>query len=474
MVRALFFFAFALLALGNVARAEPRTALVIGNAAYSYGPLANAVNDASDMAAALTKDGFEVILKTDADQQAMDDAIAAFGDKLKAKGGVGLFYFSGHGVQSDGENYILPIGEALAREADLKYKAVNAAQVIDAMAGNGLNIVILDACRNNPLSSSGRSATRGLARVEGGSGLFVSFATSPGAVALDGDGRNSPYTKHLLDAIRTPNLSLEETFKRTLKGVHLETDGAQTPWISSSFFGDFVFDATNPATVASDAGGGGSGGDLLANKPAVQTASREAPRAVDTVEAAPQPAGVYKATGKNPNGSRYSGMVAVAPNGDGFAFTWWIGKQVLKGTGRFAGRMLVVDWGEPHPVIYNFASDGRLDGEWADGSATETLAPVAVAAAAPIAPGGRYAVAGKNPNGSRYKGTVTIAPEGDGYRLDWRVGSDSYHGTGTIAGNVLVVDWGDSTPVIYAIEADGTLAGLWKAGTGEETLTPSR
>ena len=147
--------------------------------------------------------------------------IAAFGEALKQKGGVGLFYFSGHGVQVAGENYMLPIGDALEKESDVKYKAVAAGQVIDAMAGNTLNIVILDSCRNNPLAAGSRGGTRGLARVEGGSGLFVSFATSPGAVAEDGDGRNSPYTKHLLAA-------LEDAGSQSRRDIQAHAEGRLT------------------------------------------------------------------------------------------------------------------------------------------------------------------------------------------------------------------------------------------------------
>ena len=197
------------------------------------------MNDANDMATALRGAGFDVILKTDADQRSMLDGVRAFGDALKAKGGVGLFFFSGHGAQVSGENYIVPIGAPIASGEALRAQAVTATEVVDAMAAarNGLNIVVLDACRDNPMGGT----ARGLSRIDSSASLFVSFATSPGAVALDGTGRNSPYTKHLAQAINAANLSLEDTFKRTLKGVYQETRGEQTPWISSSFFGDFVF-----------------------------------------------------------------------------------------------------------------------------------------------------------------------------------------------------------------------------------------
>ena len=218
---------------------EQRTALVIGNAQYGYGPLANPVNDALAIARALDKAGFEVILQTDANRDAMEQAIRAFGDRLKKEGGVGLFYYAGHGIQIKGENYLLPVaGDAPADEV-LQQQSVAVSEAVEVMTSShdGLNIVVLDACRNNPLGG----ASSGLSRIDSNARLFVSYSTSPGSVALDGQGSNSPFTKHLASAIATPALNLEETFKRTLKGVFQETNGQQTPWISSSFFGDFTF-----------------------------------------------------------------------------------------------------------------------------------------------------------------------------------------------------------------------------------------
>ena len=147
------------------AQGEPRTALIIGNAAYSYAKLENPVNDARDMADALRGAGFEVILKTEADQASMKDGIRSFGSALKTKGGVGLLFFSGHGVQARGENYLLPLGERPTSEASLATGAVTAAEAVDAMAEarNSLNIVILDACRDYPFTGG---SARGLSRVD--------------------------------------------------------------------------------------------------------------------------------------------------------------------------------------------------------------------------------------------------------------------------------------------------------------------
>ncbi|MFD2182534.1 caspase family protein [Rhodoplanes azumiensis] len=454
------------------AAGEPRTALIVGNAAYGFAPLANPVNDATDVAAALRQSGFDVTLATNADQAALQAAVKRFTDTLKARGGVGMFFFAGHGIQVGGENYIVPVMAKAPTPEELRAASVAASDVVDAMtaAGNALNIVVLDACRDNPLPGTG---TKGLSRIDSGARVFVSFSTSPGAVALDGEGRNSPYTKHLARALLTPGLNLEDTFKRTLKGVYQETSGKQTPWLSSSFFGDFVF---REAALAPGGGPRPSPAPPPSVGPAPAPPPVAAPRDQRPTQAtiAPQLAGIYRADGRNPDGSRYKGMVALQPTADGMRFTWWIGRQIFRGNGEFAGRMLVVNWGQKHPVVYSFGagSGAVLDGEWADGTATERLVPFALAA-----PGrmtlqeGRYRVAGRNADGSRYSGTLTLRREGDLYRLNWKVGS-SYQGTGRLDGNILTVDWGAATPVVYALGSDGRLTGLWEAGRGEEVLTP--
>ncbi len=339
-------------------------------------------------------------------------------------------------------------------------------------AKNSLNIVILDACRDNPLAGVS-GATKGLSRIDSSSSLFVSFSTSPGEVALDGDGRNSPYSKYLKSSIATANLTLEDTFKRTLKGVYQETKGQQQPWISSSFFGEFVFkpQGSRPALTAAPAGPA-----IVAPLAPVQQAAvtSQARAAAGYQQQTLDLGGLYLVDGTNPNGSRYRGMVALTQAGNQYRFTWWIQRQVFSGVGQFAGRMLVVNWGAKSPVIYNVASNG-LFGEWADGSAAEKLVPFARAASSSVrSPEGSYSVDGRNPNGSRYRGTVNITRIADHYRFDWKVGTQSYHGDGTMDGNVLVVNWGSATPVIYAIAENGTLNGLWDAGRAGEILTPER
>ena len=221
-----------------------RTALVIGNARYEIGALRNPTNDAQDMAATLQKLGFEVTLTIDATQERMEHNISEFGRQLY-QGGVGLFYYAGHGVQVDGENYLIPVDANIQSESDVRYKAVNIGQVLGKMgeARNGLNIVILDACRDNPFAKRFRSASRGLAIVSSSAvkGTFIAYATSPGKVASDGEDRNGLYTKQLLTQLQTPGMPIEQVFKRVLQGVERDTNGRQTPWTSSSFSGDFYF-----------------------------------------------------------------------------------------------------------------------------------------------------------------------------------------------------------------------------------------
>ena len=282
----------ATLTLAQAQAPAPRAALVIGNADYSFGALRNPKNDAEAMAKALEEAGFDVTVATDVDQASMAKAVDAFGAKLKANGGVGLFYFSGHGAQIGGENYLIPVSVKDAEE--VATGSVTATQIVNVMAGahNGLNIFILDACRTNPFDPNG---AHGLSRIDSNASLFVSYATSPGAVALDGAGHNSPYTKYLSEWIATPDLSIEDTFKRTLKGVYQDTHGEQTPWISSTFFGDFVFHPEDAeAEEEDDQAGEGE---------------------VEQAEA-PTLAGVYRASGTNPSGSDYTGIVALEEDGD--------------------------------------------------------------------------------------------------------------------------------------------------------------
>ena len=229
-----------------LAQKERRTALVIGNGAYdSEGKLKNPPNDATDIANALQGLGFEVTLKKDLDQQQMAEVIEQFNHQLR-QGGVGLFYYAGHGVQVGGENYLIPIGAKISREQDIRYRTIPLGQILGTMedAGNPLNIVILDACRDNPSIRRFRrsSSLRGLAPLQfQPEGMLIAFATSPGEVSEDGEGRNSPYTASLLQYIQEPGLPMQLMFNKVRQTVRAITQGRQTPSESISLVGDFAF-----------------------------------------------------------------------------------------------------------------------------------------------------------------------------------------------------------------------------------------
>ncbi len=238
---------------------EPRVALVIGNSAYeAVSPLDNPKNDATLMAATLRDLGFTVIEERDADIRAMARAIRDFGKTLRQAGpkAVGLFFYAGHGVQARGTNYLIPLDAEIETEADLDIEAISASGVLSQMegAGNALNLVILDACRNNPFKGAFRSGSRGLVRMDAPSGSLLAFAAAPGQVASDGSGQNSPYTAALTTAMREPGLSVEQVFKRARIEVEEATGANQTPWEESSLKGDFYFVAP--------------GGQLTVNSPA--------------------------------------------------------------------------------------------------------------------------------------------------------------------------------------------------------------
>lgn len=167
------------IAVATVAMAETRTALVIGNGAYQDAPLRNPANDARDMAAKLRELGFQVIERIDADRQTMRQALREFEQQLRQQRGVGLFYYAGHGVQLKGQNYLIPVGVDIRQEFEIPDEGVDAEAVLRAMeaAGNGFNIVILDARRNNPFTRS--LGSRGLARMDGPAGTFIAYATGP-------------------------------------------------------------------------------------------------------------------------------------------------------------------------------------------------------------------------------------------------------------------------------------------------------
>ena len=230
---------------------ERRTALVIGNSDYELiSPLRNPVNDARAMARVLGDLGFDVIAKENLDQKEMKRAIRDFGRKL-GQGGVGLFYYAGHGIEVGGENFMIPLNAPIQFEDDVDVEAVSVNLLLAklASAANRLNLVILDACRNNPYSRSFRSSASGLATMDAPTGTYIAYAAAPGRVALDGEGNNGLYTGELLKALLLPGLKIEDTFKRVRVAVQDKSGTQQVPWESSSLTGDFYFNLNVSVTV---------------------------------------------------------------------------------------------------------------------------------------------------------------------------------------------------------------------------------
>ncbi len=223
---------------------RPRVALVVGNSSYTQNVLKNPVNDATAIAEVLSNKGFDVILKTNVTKRNFEESIRQFGKRLK-NGGVALFFYAGHGVQINGKNYLLPIDMQVESESDVIFEGVDSGRILGKMAEteNSLNIIILDACRDNPFSSQFRTlgGSKGLARINAPTGSFIGYATQPGHTALDGNSQHSPYTEAILHHIDEPNLSIELFFKKVRGQVLTMTKGRQVPWDSSSLVGDFAF-----------------------------------------------------------------------------------------------------------------------------------------------------------------------------------------------------------------------------------------
>lgn len=241
----------AMISWAPAAVAEKRIALIIGNGNYqNVGALPNPASDGRLMHETLTALGFESTLAVDADQLTMKRHIIAFGKALRNAGPdtVGLFYYAGHGIQARGENFLIPVEAELTDEADLDLTSVEAKWVLRQMesAGNHTNIVVLDACRNNPLASVSRSAGRGLAQIDAPTGSFIAYATAPGDIALDGTGDNSPFTLALANSMKIPGQPVEQVFKQVRVDVIRATEGKQTPWDSSSLVQDFYFSESQP------------------------------------------------------------------------------------------------------------------------------------------------------------------------------------------------------------------------------------
>lgn len=383
---------------------ERRVALVIGNATYRDAPLSNPPNDARDMAAALRRTGFEVIELIDGTQKEMNRAIAKFGERLSSDS-VALFYYAGHGMQVRGKNYLIPIDAQITNETSIRVESVDVDGVLDQLGSSELNVVILDACRNNPFERRFRSLGGGLAQMDAPKGSLIAYATAPGKIAADGDGRNGLFTQELLKQMQTPGLTIEQVFKNVRREVARATRDNQIPWESSSLTGDFYFiPAGRPALAASPP----SAQPMSAKAPVseaapVQEQSREAvavpPPVADTSQERVFKTDTFTATGKLVqdkvsgemtgegviqwiNGDRYEGaMLAGKKHGKG-VFTWrnaqrydgeWA-NDMINGRGilhyangdRYEGDFVN---GEPHGKgTYTLSNGDVYSGAWANGN----------------------------------------------------------------------------------------------------------
>jgi hypothetical protein len=240
---------FSQIPTSHVASADSRVALVIGQSAYRAVPaLPNAANDGKGMAELLGNAGFQVTAAPDLSQNEMRQAISDFAAKVAASGPdtVALVFYAGHGLQIDGENYLVPVDVDPKREADIPLQAVRLNDLMNTLGAlpTRMRIFMLDACRNNPFPALNQTAGHGLAVVNTKAGAprsFISFSTSPGAEAEDGNGADSPYTTALLAVAKEPNLPIEEAFKRVRVAVYQATEGRQVPWESSSLTTPFMF-----------------------------------------------------------------------------------------------------------------------------------------------------------------------------------------------------------------------------------------
>ncbi|MGD1925757.1 MAG: SUMF1/EgtB/PvdO family nonheme iron enzyme [Paracoccaceae bacterium] len=383
--------AIAMHSLPNASVAEQRLALVIGNGAYAFSPLPNPVNDADSMTQALEQTGFDVTQATDVGLRAFKTAVSNFAQRVRNAGpeAVALFYFAGHGVQINGRNLLLPVDAEFSTATDLQYSSVEAQWVLDLIGESRaqMSVIILDACRNNPFVSSSRSLQSGLARMDAPRGSILAYSTAPGEIALDGNGRNSPYSEALAQQILTPGLKIEEMFKNVRRQVLSTTGEKQVPWESSSLIGDFYFAGAGAGVAASASAGTGS---VVAARPLVtapRTTSvapgnsfRDCP---DCPEMISIPAGSFQMGGEGDE--RGNGRVPVSL--DGFAlsrtevtraqfarFVQETGRDIEPGCWHWWGVWLFDGgrtWRDPgfpqtdsHPVVCNTYADARAFTDW--------------------------------------------------------------------------------------------------------------
>jgi len=241
-------FMFAVGLFAEPCAAEQRVALVIGNGAYRSVPeLRNSRNDADDISEQLKRLGFSVIDGRDLDRSAMQVALGRFAQRLKGSD-AGLVYYSGHGLQINGQNFLVPVDLKLDDGAFTPFEMVRLDDVVEALSyTDGVRLLVLDACRDNPFANSlaqnkgsrGAGMTRGLAKIERSQGMLIAYSTQPNAVAADGTGRNSPFTAALVREMQVPGLEVATVFRRVAVNVYRETGGAQTPELSVSLLQDF-------------------------------------------------------------------------------------------------------------------------------------------------------------------------------------------------------------------------------------------
>ncbi len=234
--------------LSDLYKDEKRYALVIGNATYQHvAPLKNSANDANDIAAELEKSNFEVVKVINGSYNEMREAYRKFQEKLSSgpkDQTVGLFYYAGHGLQNEGENYLVPVEANIQYEDDIPRACFAVQRVVVAnmeRSNSRMNIIILDACRNNPFPSAYRSSTGGLAEIKRAKGSFIAYATAPGSIASDGEGRNGLYTQELLKAMKKPGRTIEQVFKDVRLNVMTLSGDKQYTWDQSNIIGDFYF-----------------------------------------------------------------------------------------------------------------------------------------------------------------------------------------------------------------------------------------
>ena len=226
----------------GVAVTEERIALVIGNAAYRIDPLDNPVNDARLVAQSLKQSGFAVAVQENLDRRGLINALRDFGSRL-GENTIAVFYYAGHGLQLRDRNYLIPVDAEIRSEDEIPIAGVDLGFMLGRMssARSRINIVILDACRNNPFAGKGGPSAQGLAQMDAPVGTLLAFATAPGKLAADGSGANSLYATHLARHLLAPGLPVEHVFKRVREAVVRETAQQQVPWESSSLQGEFAF-----------------------------------------------------------------------------------------------------------------------------------------------------------------------------------------------------------------------------------------